>query len=135
MGKKNPVVHFEMPYKDSARVAKFYEAAFGWGMQDAGPGMGGYIVAQTTTTDPQTTRPTDPGVINGGFYNLNQSQTSPEPSVVISIEDIKESIELVKKAGGEILGEPQDIPGIGIFVSFRDTEGNRVSMLQASPLM
>jgi uncharacterized protein len=28
----NPVVHFEMPYDDPQRVAKFYEQAFGWGM-------------------------------------------------------------------------------------------------------
>ena len=25
-----PVVHFEMPYVDRARMAKFYKSAFGW---------------------------------------------------------------------------------------------------------
>jgi GMP synthase (glutamine-hydrolysing) len=33
-------------------------------------------------------------------------------------------------AGGEVLGEPMPIPGIGDYVSFFDTEGNRISMLQ-----
>ena len=28
------------------------------------------------------------------------------------------------------VGEPQDIPGVGRFISVIDTEGNRVSMLQ-----
>jgi len=36
----------------------------------------------------------------------------------------------VQSAGGKVLGEPLEIPGIGWYVSFFDTEGNRVSMLQ-----
>jgi predicted enzyme related to lactoylglutathione lyase len=38
----------------------------------------------------------------------------------------------VEKAGGQVLGEPSDIPGVGSYVAFLDTEGNRVSMLQPS---
>lgn len=71
-----------------------------------------------------------PGTINGGFYNIKKA--SKEPSVVISVDDVKKGMDAVKKAGGKILGKPQDIPGIGLWVSFRDSEGNRVSMLQAS---
>ena len=52
------------------------------------------------------------------------------PSVVISVNDIKEHMKMVKEAGGEVLGEPVEIPTIGWYVSFRDTEGNRVSLLQ-----
>jgi len=29
-----------------------------------------------------------------------------------------------------VLGEPMEIPGVGSYVSFTDTEGNRVSMLK-----
>ena len=36
----------------------------------------------------------------------------------------------VRDAGGKVLGEPMDIPGIGRYVSFFDTENNRNSMLQ-----
>jgi len=39
----------------------------------------------------------------------------------------------VTESGGRVLGEPMQIPGIGQYVSFTDTEGNRVSLLQ--PLM
>ena len=39
----------------------------------------------------------------------------------------------VSEAGGEVLGEPMEIPGVGQYVSFFDTEGNRVSMLQPVP--
>jgi uncharacterized protein len=36
----------------------------------------------------------------------------------------------VAKEGGTVLGEPMQIAGVGRYVSFFDTEGNRVSMLQ-----
>jgi uncharacterized protein len=32
-----------------------------------------------------------------------------------------------------VLGEPIEIPGVGQYVSFTDTEGNRVSMLRPIP--
>jgi predicted enzyme related to lactoylglutathione lyase len=32
-----------------------------------------------------------------------------------------------------VLGEPMLIPGVGQYVSFMDSEGNRVSMLQPLP--
>jgi hypothetical protein len=40
----------------------------------------------------------------------------------------------VGQAGGEVLGEPMTIPGVGDYVSFFDTEKNRVSMLQPLPM-
>ena len=39
----------------------------------------------------------------------------------------------VAEAGGKVLGEPMQIPGVGQYVAFVDTEGNRVSMLQRLP--
>ena len=89
----NPVVHFEIPYDDPARAAKFYTQAFGW----------------------ETDWP------------------APHPSVVIAVEDIDVAMKTVQRAGGEVLGEPMPIPGVGRYVSFMDSEGNRVSMLQPEP--
>jgi predicted enzyme related to lactoylglutathione lyase len=138
----DPVVHFEMGYKDKERMVKFYQTVFGWKTQAMGPDMGEYVVAQTGPTDAKTTRPTEPGFINGGFYAKTDSPDSQAPSVVISVDDINAAIEQVKKAGGMINGgmtpdgnktmEPTMIPGVGLWISFNDTEGNRVSLLQPS---
>ena len=49
---------------------------------------------------------------------------------MIAVDDIKTAAEKVRDAGGKVLGEPMEIPGVGHYVSFTDTEGNRVSMLQ-----
>jgi uncharacterized protein len=125
----NPVVHFEMPYDDAARMARFYEAAFGWKTQALGEEMGGYVTAATAETDPGG-RPTQPGTINGGFFPRKPDWPAQVPSVVVAVDDIQAAMKQVAKAGGSVLGEPMMIPGIGHYVAFMDTEQNRASMLQ-----
>ena len=127
--KKNPVVHFEMPYEDAARVSAFYSKAFGWEMRQFGPEMGDYITATTTETD-ENRMIKNPGAINGGLFPKKPDWPAQFPSVVISVDDITAGMKAVADAGGKVLGEPIEIPGIGMYVSFTDTEGNRVSLLQ-----
>jgi predicted enzyme related to lactoylglutathione lyase len=127
----NPVVHFEMPYDDRARMVRFYETAFGWQTQMLGEEMGNYVTAATAETD--ASGPVRPGTINGGFYARRPDWPAQYPSVVIAVDDIQAAMKQVAKAGGMVLGEPMEIPGIGHYVSFMDTEHNRVSMLQPFP--
>ena len=127
----DPVVHFEMPAEDRKRMADFYTNVFGWKTQMLGSEMGYYVLATTAESD-ETGRPKNPGVINGGFFPKADDKPAQYPSVVIAVEDIKEHMKNVEEAGGKVLGEPWDIPGVGLYVSFIDTEGNRVSMLQPS---
>lgn len=134
MKKMNPVVHFEMPTKDKKRVSDFYATVFGWHMQTLGPEMGNYVLAGTTETDENRMIKT-PGAINGGFFEYKDEEGREYPHVVIAVDNLEESMEEVKKAGGEILDKPMQIPGIGLYVSFADTEGNRVGMLQPSQPM
>ena len=131
--KMNPVVHFEMPAEDRKRMAAFYTKVFGWKTQIMGEEMRGYVMA-TTTDSGENGRPKNPGSINGGFYQKTDDMPAQYPSVVISVDNIKEHMKKVEKAGGKVLGEPMDILGVGSYVSFVDTEGNRISMLQPSPM-
>jgi predicted enzyme related to lactoylglutathione lyase len=125
----DPVVHFEMPYEDAQRMAAFYRTAFDWQTQALGAEMGNYVVVSTTETG-ENGRPTTPGAINGGFYQRPADPAGQAPSVVIGVADIRASMAKVTSAGGKLLGEPMEIPGVGLYVSFFDTEGNRVSLLQ-----
>jgi uncharacterized protein len=129
MPEMNPVVHFEMPYENSERLAKFYKRAFGWEMQILGHEMGDYVTATTTEID-ENRMIKKPGAINGGFFPKKPDWPGQYPSVVIAVDDIKKAMQKVSDAGGKVLGEPMEIPGIGQYVSFTDSEGNRVSMLQ-----
>jgi len=112
-------------------MASFYGKAFGWQTQMLGPEMNDYVVVATTESDDNGPKAT--GEINGGFYPKKADWPAQYPSVVIAVDDIKESMKKVAEAGGKVLGDPMDIPGIGRYVSFFDTEGNRVSMLQPLP--
>lgn len=127
----DPVVHFEMPYNDRARMAAFYQSAFGWQMNMLGEEMGNYVLAMTTESTPAG--PVKPGAINGGFYPNKPDWPAQHPSVVISVHDIAAAMQKVEQSGGHVLGEPMEIPGVGQYVSFTDPEGNRASMLQPLP--
>jgi predicted enzyme related to lactoylglutathione lyase len=127
----NSVVHFEMPYDNRERMTKFYESVFGWRMQMLGEDMGNYVMATTTETD--ANGPTRPGAINGGFFRKMPDGPIQYPSVVIAVEDIHAAIKNVTDAGGKLVGEMMEIPGVGQYASFTDTEGNCISMLQPLP--
>lgn len=124
----NPVVHFEMPVKDKKRVSDFYSKAFGWDMKTMGEEYGGYVLAMTTESNEQG--PLKPGAINGGFFDAPADKPLPPPHVVISVDNLEESMKAVKEAGGEVLDKPMDIPGVGLYIQIHDSEGNSVGMLQ-----
>ncbi len=134
----NPVVHFEIPLENTDRMIDFYAKVFGWNAEKLGPEMGNYVVVKTTETE-ENGMPKSPGIINGGFFE--RTKDNQYPSVVIAVDDIKEAMKKVEEAGGKVLGgsfkagEPDDIPGVGLYSAFIDTEGNRMSMLQPNERM
>ena len=131
MRKMNSVVHFEMPYDDRERMIKFYQNAFGWRTRMLGEEMGNYVLATTTESDEGG--PKKAGAINGGFFPKQPDWPAQYPSVVIAVDNVQAAMKKVTETGGKVLGEPMEIPGVGKYVSFFDTEGNRVSMLQPLP--
>ena len=124
----DPVVPFEMPYENRERVAKFYQAAFGWKTNMLGAQFGDYVQADTAESD--ESGPLEPGRINGGFYPTKPDWPAQYPAVVIAVTDLEDAMARVKRLGGKVLGEPMDSPRVGTYVSFTDTEGSRVSLLQ-----
>jgi uncharacterized protein len=124
----NPVVHFELPFEDKQRMVDFYTQAFGWKAQILGPEMGNYVIAETTERDSKTKFPKEPGRINGGLFK--RSSENQHPSVVMGVENIEAAMKRITDAGGKVLGEPVEIPGNGKYVSFIDTEGNRMSIIE-----
>jgi uncharacterized protein len=129
MKKMNPVVHFEMPADNMKRMTEFYSKVFGWQTKAMGEEMGNYVVVSTTETDGKG-RPVMAGSINGGFYMRQNGQPANHPSIVVAVDDINASIKEVTKSGGKVIKEPTKIPGVGLYVSVTDTEGNLISLLQ-----
>jgi len=124
----NRIVHFEIEATDRNRAKSFYAQAFGWQMQEMGDDMGNYVVV--TTGDPK-----EPGGINGGIYTPmgGGKKELNAFSCVVGVDDIEDAMTSVRSAGGEVMGEKMDIPGVGTFARCKDTEGNIFTMLQPQP--
>jgi predicted enzyme related to lactoylglutathione lyase len=118
-----------MPAEDMERVGAFYAKVFGWQTKQLGKEMGYYMTADTTPVG-KDMRPLKTGAINGGFFKATDDPRSRLPNVVIAVDDIEAHIKKVEAAGGTVTEKPDPIPGVGLFVMFIDTEGNRVCMLQ-----
>jgi predicted enzyme related to lactoylglutathione lyase len=117
------VVHFEIPTDDFARAKEFYGSIFGWQLQDMqGEAMGEYVIAMTTPVDQETQGPTEPGAINGGL--MKRAADTPSPVITIGVDAIDDALKQVEAGGGSIVTPRTEIPGMGAFAYFKDSEGN-----------
>jgi uncharacterized protein len=127
MGK---VVHFEIPADDVARAMEFYGELFGWQLQDMGEEMNGYIIAMTTPVDQETRLPLEPGAINGGL--MKRSADTPSSVITIEVDAIDDALKQVEAAGGAVVTPRSEIPGMGAFAYFKDTEGNVMGLWETA---
>jgi len=117
------VVHFEIPADDLDRARSFYGTVFGWRIDTMPMADGGEYTGLTTTAVDQTTMtPTEPGAINGGM--TQRSESTPAPVITIDVEDIDAALAQVEAAGGKTVRSRTEIPGMGAYGYFRDSEGN-----------
>jgi len=126
----NSVIHFELPVKSLERAQEFYSRVFGWVTSNFDAAN---VLVSTTETDEKGV-PTKVGAINGSFRKTDDVSASTTPNIVIEVADIKNQLEIVTRNGGVIVDEPTDIPGMGLFARFRDTEGNLVGLWQNNAL-
>jgi uncharacterized protein len=118
------VVNFEIPADDVDRAKEFYSSTFGWQLQDI-PDMR-FTIAQTTEVDEQTQLPTTPGAINGGL--IPRTQETPSPVITIDVTSVEEALKQVEAAGGRVVHPRTEIPGMGVYAYFADTEGNTLGL-------
>ena len=126
MGK---VVHFEIPADDEARAREFYGSIFGWQLQEM-PEMQ-YTILMTTPVDQQPQLPLEPGAINGGL--MKRSDDTPAPVITVDVESIDDALQRIEAAGGSTVRSRTEIPGMGAFAYFKDTEGNVVGLWETNP--
>jgi uncharacterized protein len=114
------IVHFEIPADDISRAKDFYGSIFGWQLDDMPGGMD-YTIVQTVDVDEQQ-MPKEPGAINGGM--MKRSSDTPSPVITINVEAIDDALKKVESGGGSTVRPRMEIPGMGAFAYFKDTEGN-----------
>jgi uncharacterized protein len=117
------IVHFEIPADDIARAKEFYGSIFEWELEDM-QGMD-YTIVRTVPVDEQQ-MPTERGAINGGM--MKRSSDTPSPVITINVDSVDDALKRVEAGGGSIVSPKQEIPGMGAFAYFRDTEGNTLGL-------
>ena len=119
MGK--PVVFWELLSKEPEKVSAFYEKIFGWKVQHV-PELN-YRLVETGGQ----------GGINGGI--LKPERTEPWPgnmTVYIDVDDLASYREQIRAAGGKILIDEQEVPGMGAYTLFTDPDGRMMGLWRAA---
>jgi uncharacterized protein len=105
--------YVELPVRDVATAATFYERAFGWAMTAFGP-----TYACTLTGD------TDIGLQG------DSAEATRAPLPVIQVQDLEAALDTVTLAGGMIVRPIFAFPG-GRRFQFLDPSGNEIACMQA----
>jgi uncharacterized protein len=109
----NMVTWFQIPADDAERAWRFYGAVFGWKAEE--------VYADRKHL----------GAINGDIGPRGEELQTPR--LVIRVDDIDASVEAIREAGGTILSEPAEIPGMGmVYAAFKDSEGNILNIVGES---
>lgn len=104
----NPVVHFEIGCKNSAKTVDFYRQLFGWKIETQGPaamidtGGGTGIMGHITAL----------GHEPHNFVN-----------VYAQVDNLQASLKRAEELGGKTMIPPQEVPGMGHFAWITDPEG------------
>lgn len=122
-----PVTHFDIPFEDFEKARKFYQEIFGWKIQPM-PEMN-YNMVYTTEVD-EKFMAKSPNKINGGMYKRNEKM-SLQPTIVIDVKNIDESIKKIKQAGGEITFPKTQVGEMGYHAQFKDNQGNVLGIWQS----
>jgi uncharacterized protein len=120
------VVHFEIPYDNKDRASKFYSEIFGWKLLDV-PKME-YTMIYAAKVD-KNNMVVEKGAINGGLFH--RSDSAKQPTIVIGVQSIDETIKKVLSTGGKVVTPKQRIPN-GSYARVADSEGNVIGIADES---
>lgn len=112
------VIHFEIHADDPERAAKFYRDAFGWQIHKWDGPVDYWLVTTTENGD---------HAINGAIKDRVESLQTVNTLQVDSIED---AVESATAAGGKLIQEKREIPGVGYHAYLQDSEGNIFGIMQ-----
>jgi uncharacterized protein len=123
----NSIVHFEIFATEVERARKFYERAFGWQFEAAGP-PDFYLIR----TGPDT----DPGLVHGLIAKRRGPAAQGSLNsfrCTISVRSITDSLSAVEAAGGKLRSAVVEIPEVGKVAEIADTEDNVVCLGEYLP--
>lgn len=111
----NPVVHFEIMGGQGKETEEFYSELFDWNIDSNNPLNYGRVDTKSTEG------------IRGG---VGDGENGTRTTVYVQVSDINETLEKVKKLGGEIAMERTEIPNTVTLAMFKDLSGNLIGLIE-----
>ena len=59
---------------------------------------------------------------------MQRDADTPSPVITIEVDGIDEALKQIEASGGTIVAPRTEIPGMGAFAYFKDTEGNMLGL-------
>jgi predicted enzyme related to lactoylglutathione lyase len=116
--------------KDTAAVAKFYQAAFGMhevNRIDA-PGGPEIFVNFGATIDAAKANKGEPIVI---MHRDSDDLKDPIAHVIFNVKDMAATVAAIRAAGGSMAGDPRPFRNTGVIIGIAiDPAGNRLELIQ-----
>ena len=106
-----PVVHWEFWSKDPQKVSDFYAKVFDWNVNHI-PEMD-YRLVETGGE----------GGINGGIMKPKEGPWPGNLALYIDVDDLDAYHKKITDAGGKVVVEKMEIPGVGWLSLFEDPDG------------
>ncbi|MGN6350439.1 MAG: VOC family protein [Candidatus Nitrosocosmicus sp.] len=118
------VEYFQIPADDISRAKEFYNKVFGWEMQKWNNSENSdqeYWMFQTKDDEG------NPGLGGGLMKRQSPQHTVTNFITVSSIEEYSSNIE---QSGGKVIMPKTEIPNMGFFAVFLDTENNMFGIFE-----
>ncbi len=111
-----PVVHWEFWSEDPEKISEFYQRVFGWEIRHI-PEMN-YRLVETGGT----------GGINGGIMKPQAGPWPGKLAFYIDVDDLDAFAKKITSAGGKMVVDKMEVPGVGQFSLFEDPDGRVLGM-------
>jgi len=116
--------------KDTAALAKFYQAAFGMNEVNRINAAGGpeIFVNFGATVEAAKANKSEPIVI---MHRDSDDLKDPIPHVIFNVKDMAATVAAIKAAGGSMAGDPRPFGNTGVVIGIAiDPAGNRLELIQ-----
>lgn len=112
----NPVVHFEVTGKDGKKLQDFYQKAFDWRLDPAGPD---YVMVHTG----------DDEKIAGGIGKAQMGEGCA--TFYVEVPDLEAALKKIESLGGRTISPSYDVPGGPTIAVFADPEDHIIGLVKA----
>lgn len=112
----SPVVHWELWSKNPEKISDFYGKVFDWKIQNI-PELS-YRMVETGGT----------GGINGGIMTPQHGPWPGKMTFFVDVDDLTTYRKKIVDAGGKIVVDEMQVPGVGDFSLFEDPDGRVIGI-------